>query len=69
MTDKEIMLALGGHIAVAKELGIPRETALHFVHRAIPWKYRPRIEKMAKRRRIKVPPDFLEVQRYDGFNS
>ncbi len=63
MTDGDVIKALGGYKAVAALLGISDENALHFERRKIPWKYRPKLKAVAQRRKIKLPPDFLEMQR------
>ena len=64
MKDCEVIEALGGHIAVAKEIGVSAETMLHCANgRAIPWGHRPKIKALAKRRRVRLPPDFLWARR------
>ncbi len=69
MLDTEIVTRLGGFEEVWEYLrrnGFPdlsRETARHFESSKIPWKYRPAIKRLAGRRQIKLPADFLEKQR------
>lgn len=63
MKDGDLIKALGGYRAVARLLGITDANALHFERRVIPWKYRPKLKAAAQRRKIKLPPDFLETQR------
>lgn len=63
MNDGEVIEALGGYRTVATHLGITLENALHFQRRKIPWKYRPAIKAFARRKRVKLPADFLEKQR------
>ncbi len=63
MNDSEVIKALGGYQAVAAALGISKENALHFERRAIPWKFRLKVKSLAQRKRVKLPPDFLETQR------
>lgn len=60
MKDGEIIKALGGYKAVARAIGVTEENALHFERRVIPWKHRPAIKALAKRKRLKLPPEFLE---------
>ena len=66
MNDGDIIKALGGYKAVAALLGVSAENALHMERRQIPWKYRTKVSAIAKRKRIKLPPDFLEKQRKVG---
>ncbi len=63
MTDGDIIKALGGFKVIAPLLGVTKENARHMENRVIPWKYRLRVEALAKRKRVKLPPDFLGVQR------
>jgi len=63
MKDSQIIADLGGHRVIAKKLGITEQHALHFLRRAIPWRYRPAIKRLALAKRIKLPGDFLETQR------
>lgn len=63
MTDPEVIEALGGHATVATALKVSRETALHWTKRVIPWKHRLAIQGLARRKRVKLPVDFLGEQR------
>lgn len=63
MNDAQVIEALGGHAAVAEKLGVSRDTARHFAKRVIPWRYRDKIKKLARGKKIALPADFLEVQR------
>ena len=63
MKDAQVIEALGGHHTVARALGMSPENALHFIKRGIPWRHRPAVKALARRKRVKLPPDFLEVQR------
>ncbi len=63
MTDQEVVAALGGPPVIAPALSISLDAARKFSKRGIPWRYRPAVQKLAKAKRIKLPPDFLEHQR------
>lgn len=63
MKDAEIIEALGGHSAVARAIDVKTKIALHFATRGIPFKYRPKVKALARKKRLTLPPDFLEVQR------
>ena len=63
MTDYQIVEALGGAIKVAQALGINTEIVRKFKARGIAWKYRPAVLALARRRKVRVPSDFLETQR------
>ncbi len=63
MKDSQVIEALGGWQVVAKKLDISDQQAVHFWRRAIPYKYRPAIKRLAKAKRIKLPADFLETRR------
>jgi len=63
MRDSKVIEALGGWQIVAQKLDISPQHAVHFWRRVIPWKYRPAIKRLAQAKRIKLPRDFLDVQR------
>lgn len=63
MKDGEIIKALGGYRTVAPLLGVSAENAWHMEQDKIPWRYRRKVEAIAKRKKVKLPPDFLDVQR------
>lgn len=59
MTDSEIIIALGNTTAVARELGVSEQQVSNWKTRGISWRYRPSISKMAKKRHVPLPVDFL----------
>ncbi len=64
MKDAEVIKLLGGAMFLQRELGIRVDAARKISGRGIiPWKYRPTIRRLAQRKRIQLPSDFLEVQR------
>ena len=63
MKDHEIVEALGGPPAIFAATGISLDAARKFITRGIPWKHRPKIAALAKRKKVSLPPDFLENQR------
>jgi hypothetical protein len=64
MKDKAVIKLLGGHKAIKAALGLRSEQhARHFSERGIPWKHRPKIAALAKRKKVQLPSDFLENQR------
>lgn len=63
MKDGDIIKALGGFKVVAPLLGVTDENARHMESRVIPWRYRRKVEAIAKRKKVKLPSDFLDVQR------
>ena len=63
MKDGDVIKALGGYRAVAPLIGVTAENALHMERRQIPWKYRNAIKAIARRKKVKLPADFLEKQR------
>lgn len=63
MKDSEIIKAVGGYKIVAPALGISAENAAHLEKRQTPWKYRPAIKALARRKKVELPSDYLEVRR------
>ncbi len=63
MTDQEVIKALGGPNCLHIALGIKIDAARKIATRGIPWKHRPAVKALAKRKRVQLPPDFLENQR------
>lgn len=50
---------LGGYKAVAAELGQNDTTIANWRTRGVPWRWRPVVAALAKKRRIAVPENFL----------
>ncbi len=64
MTDAQVLKLMGGALFLQRELLIGIDAARKINSRGIiPWKYRPTIRRIAQRKHIKLPADFLEVQR------
>lgn len=63
MTDSEIIDALGGTTALAKEFGLKPSTVSVWKQRGIAWEYRPKVWKMATEKELDVPEDFLVTRR------
>lgn len=63
MKDSEVIKACGGYKAVAPALGISEENAAHLEKRPTPWKHRGAIKALARKKRIALPKDYLEVRR------
>ncbi len=63
MKDTEIVKALGGYETIAEALGLTKENAAHLEKRPTPWKHRPAIKALARKKRVSVPSDYLEVRR------
>lgn len=58
--SKQLIEALGGHAALASEIKQPPSVVWNWADRdAIPWRWRPAVAALAKKRRIEVPSDFL----------
>lgn len=56
---RELILALGGTKAVAEQIRQPRSAVSNWQKRGVPWRWRPAIAAMARRKRIKLPAEFL----------
>ena len=63
MKDTDVIKALGGYRIVADALKITDENAAHLEKRQTPWKHRPSIKALARRKRVALPKDYLEVRR------
>lgn len=63
MKDTEIIKALGGYEIIADALKLSKENAAHLEKRPTPWKHRAAIKSLARRKRISVPADYMEVRR------
>ncbi len=63
MKDGEVIVAIGDSAEVAQQLGIGQSTVSNWKLRGISWRMRPKIKDLARRRRVKLPEDFLTVQR------
>lgn len=59
MTHAEIIDALGGTGALASALGRKDTAVSNWKTNGIPWRWRPAIARMAKDRKMNLPPDFL----------
>ncbi len=63
MKDIEVIEALGGAKVVGPALSLEPENAAHLEKRPTPWKHRPAIKALARRKRVSLPSDYLEVRR------
>ncbi len=63
MKDTDVIKALGGYRVAARLLLISEENAAHLEKRQTPWKHRTAIRALARRKRIALPKDYLEVRR------
>ena len=61
MTDKQIIRALGGNMALADKLGggLVHGVVNNWKYRGIPWKYRLAVSKIAKKEGLELPKTFL----------
>jgi hypothetical protein len=59
MTDKDIIIALGGSQFLSGILGVLPNAVSNWKTRGIPWRSRPIVKKIAKRKNVKLPSDFL----------
>lgn len=59
MTHSELIVALGDTGAVAAELGATDSAVSNWKVRGIPWRWRPKMATMAKRKRVALPENFL----------
>jgi len=62
MTDEEVIVALGDVTRLAVSLDTTKSTVANWKERGIPWRFRPYVKEIARRRRIKLPSDFLTNQ-------
>ncbi len=63
MKDTDIIKALGGYEVIASALNLTKENAAHMEKRPTPWRHRAAIKSLARRKRIALPKDYLEVRR------
>lgn len=56
---RDLILALGGTKAVAQQIRQPRSVVSNWQKRGVPWRWRPEIASLARRKRVKLPADFL----------
>lgn len=59
MTHSEIIDALGGTKALATSLDRDESTVSNWRERGIPWRLRPTIARLAKDKKVMLPPDFM----------
>lgn len=62
--DKEpnhasLIVALGDTAAVAEALGLRDNRISNWKQRGVPWRFRPKLAALAKRKRIALPEGFL----------
>lgn len=57
---RDIIIALGGCSSVAAEIQQPRSVVSNWMKRGVPWRWRATVKTLARRKRIKLPPDFLD---------
>lgn len=60
MTHNELIEALGDTKAVADNLGQLESTVSNWKVRGIPWRWRNRLAKIARRKQIPLPEGFFE---------
>lgn len=60
---RDLIHELGGVTLIAKTLGVRTNVVSNWLIRGIPWKYRPAVAAIAKKKGIKIPADFLESRR------
>lgn len=59
MNDAETIVALGGVTKLAVALDKPPSTIANWKERGIPWRMRPVIKEMARRKRVTLRSTFL----------
>jgi hypothetical protein len=59
MSHAEIIVALGGTVAVAKAVGVSGQVVTNWKTRGISWRYRGAVAKLAATRGVVLPGDFL----------
>lgn len=60
-TDREVLESIGDEALIAS--GVPEYLVKSWKYRAIPWKDRGRVARVAAIRKIKLPADFLTERR------
>lgn len=63
MTDADVIIALGDTAAVAEMLGLAKQRTSNWKGRGIPWEMRPLVRDLARRKRVKLPANFLYQKR------
>lgn len=63
MNDRDLIVALGDSAVLAERLGVTQPAVSNWKARGIPWQVRPDIKELARRKRIKLPSDFLTTKR------
>lgn len=59
MTHSELIVALGDTSSVADALGLKDTQVSNWKQRGVSWRYRHKLAKLAKRKRVELPADFL----------
>lgn len=62
MTDREVIIALGDTAALSESLGASATAISNWKGRGIPWPMRPLVKDLARRKRVKLPADFLTTK-------
>jgi len=62
MTDRDLIVALGDTAALAEALSVSPTSVSNWKGRGIPWPMRPVVKDLARRKRIKLPADFLTTK-------
>lgn len=62
MTDRDVIIALGDTAALAEALDASTTSISNWKGRGIPWQMRPLVKDLAKRKRVKLPADFLTTK-------
>lgn len=57
--DAEHIIALGDTSHVAEQIGVSPTAVSNWKRRGVPWRMRPLIKDLARRKRLKLPADFL----------
>jgi len=63
MTDAEIIVALGDSAEVATQLRVSQTAVSNWKLRGIAWPKRIAVRELARKRRVKLPDDFLSNKR------
>lgn len=59
MPHKDLIVALGDTRVVADHFGVKLSAVSNWKARGVPRKFRPRIARMARYRKIELPADFM----------
>lgn len=63
MNDADIIVALGDTAGLAEALGVRTNSISNWKTRGIPWPVRAVVRDLARRKRVKLPDDFLTNKR------